>query len=229
MLRIKQKEQEKSIDDDAGGVLIDVSMTSSTRSLSILQETVRHNLTEQLAEKSESTNLLSEGGNFILSGASPCYRFYPTKDERLIAVGCLELPFWLKFLKLLMKHCSSHKENLEKYSNPKTAKMFQFANITDANQNILSSSSKTNSSSSLLAAEVISTISKCTIQLTHKEWRDILDQEENYCMVDVVLSGQEAEEEEEMMNRKVSPTTAESEEADKLWTEFHVPNPFRTL
>lgn len=72
------------------GSLIDVSMYDAAVSTLIMP------LTEMMNHP--KTNLTN--GSDLLCGSVPCYNIYRTANG-LLSVGCIELPFWISFLKIL--------------------------------------------------------------------------------------------------------------------------------
>eukprot|EP00759_Apiculatamorpha_spiralis_P004091 PhF_6_TR12310/c0_g1_i1/m.19557 len=49
----------------------------------------------------QATKMNFGGGKYFLCGAVPCYELYPCKDKGFVSVGCIELKFWVEFVKAL--------------------------------------------------------------------------------------------------------------------------------
>lgn len=65
------------------GCFVDISMT---------HEVLRHQVTVGVVVA--QTGRAPPQGRDLLSGGAPCYGVYATADDRYLAVGALELPFW---------------------------------------------------------------------------------------------------------------------------------------
>jgi crotonobetainyl-CoA:carnitine CoA-transferase CaiB-like acyl-CoA transferase len=74
------------------GRFVDISMT---------HEVLRHHVLASITLS--STGRPPQQGRELLSGGAPCYGVYRTADDRYLAVGALELPFWQRLCETLGK------------------------------------------------------------------------------------------------------------------------------
>jgi len=74
------------------GRFVDISMT---------HEVLRHHVLAGITLA--STGRAPQQGRELLSGGAPCYGVYRTADDRYLAVGALELPFWQRLCETLGK------------------------------------------------------------------------------------------------------------------------------
>jgi len=74
------------------GRFVDISMT---------HEVLRHHVLAGITLA--STGRALQQGRELLSGGAPCYGVYRTADDRFLAVGALEFPFWQRLCETLGK------------------------------------------------------------------------------------------------------------------------------
>ena len=72
------------------GCFVDISMT---------HEVLRHQVLPGVVVA--QTGRAPPQGRDLLSGGAPCYGVYATADDRYVAVGALELPFWRRLCEVL--------------------------------------------------------------------------------------------------------------------------------
>tara|TARA_Y100000590_G_scaffold110366_1_gene125814 strand:+ start:449 stop:1570 length:1122 start_codon:yes stop_codon:yes gene_type:complete len=63
-----------------------------------------------------------ENGNEKLTGGNPRYHLYPTKDDRFVAVACLEERFWKNFVNIIQLESEFAKENKDPNKTKKRIK-----------------------------------------------------------------------------------------------------------